>query len=123
VIGTSEAFQAAVRGPHTAVCKVEVVRDGAVVATLDVHDGSVDADRSAAQLRRFTAEVADPRGELTPRYLRDMLTPFGTQVRLFRGVLLPGVRTVSHEFAGTADWVTGLSNNIITTGDGALELG
>lgn len=103
----SEAFRNAVRGPHEARARVEIVRDGVVTRVLDAHAGSVTADRGGATLRRFAATVSDPTGELTPAGVRDELAPFGTQARVYRGVRIPRIVTASAHHAGAAGWNSG----------------
>lgn len=103
----SEDFRNAVRGPHQSVARVEIVRDGIVTRVLDAHAGSVTADRSGAQLRRFSAAVADPTGELPPATLRDELAPFGTQARVYRGVRIQRVVTATALDSDAASWATG----------------
>jgi hypothetical protein len=123
MIGTSQEFQDAVRRSHNPVAKVEVVQDGAVVRTLDVHAGQVDADRTAAQMRRFTAQVADPTGELTPARIRDLLAPFGTVLRLYRGVRIQEISEVSDDDSTQAQWAQGTLTYLVATSGNALELG
>lgn len=123
MIGTSAGFQTQVKGSHVAVIKLDVVQNGAVVLTLNVHGGQVDADRTAAQLRRFTADVADPDGTLTPAGVRDALAPFGTLVRVYRGVRVPAITETGQTFVAQADWLTGTFDHTIATVGGALQLG
>lgn len=91
--GSSRKFQQKVVTSHTAISRVDVVRDGRVIRQLDVHAGSVTADRTAAQMRNFDVEVSDPTGELTPDGMASLLTPFGTRLQLWRGVRLDDVDT------------------------------
>lgn len=123
MIGTSDGFQEQVKQSHVSVAKVEVVQNGAVVLTLAVHSGQVDADRTAAQLRRFDAQVADPDGTLTPAGVRDVLAPFGTLVRPYRGVRVPDIAESDATFVAQADWLTGTSMSTVATVGGALQLG
>lgn len=123
MIGTSDAFRDLVRRPHEALARVDVVRDGAVVRTLPVHRGSVDADRSGRFLRRFTATVADPDGELTPAGIRDLLAPFGTQLRIHRGVRIPAVASVTDTDDTTAEWAAGTHTGTSASASGDLVLG
>lgn len=123
MIGTSSGFQDQVRGSHVAVVKIEIVQNGAVVMTLNVHAGQVDADRTAAQLRRFNAQVADPDGTLTPAGLRDALSPFGTLARVYRGVRVPAIAESGDTFVAQADWATGTFDHTVATTGGALQLG
>ena len=123
MIGTSPEFQVAVRGPHLHVARVDVVRDGAVVRTLDVHRGSVDADRSNRILRRFDAQVADAAGELTPAGIRDLLAPFGVVLRLYRGVRIPVVTRLSAIDDTQAQWAAGTRSGTSADPGGDLVLG
>lgn len=122
MIGTSVGFQREVRQSHVAASKVEIIQNGQVVLTLAVHGGSVDADRTAAQLRRFTAQVADPDGSLTPEGLRDKLAPFGTLARVYRGVRVPAISETEEIFVTATDWATGTFDHTVATG-GVLQLG
>lgn len=123
MIGTSQAFQDHVSGPHEHVARVEVIRDGAVIRTLSVHSGSVDADRSNRILRRFSAGVADADGELTPEGIRDLLAPFGTVLRLYRGVRIPVVTAIRDIDDTQADFTAGTRVNTVANAQGELVLG
>lgn len=123
MIGHSEELARTVRGPHTSVALVEVVRDGAVIRTLAVHHGEVDGDRSNRILRRFSAKVADPTGELTPAGIRDLLAPFGTELRLYRGALIPGVQTFTDVDDTAAQWADGTRVGTVADAAGDLVLG
>lgn len=104
---TSGEFRDAVRGPHHSTAKVEIVRDRVVTRALDAHGGQVTADRSGAHLRRFSAIVADPTGELTPQDIRDELAPFGPQARVYRGVRIQRVSTAVAFDSDVASWESG----------------
>lgn len=126
--GTSDAFQAAVVTDHTAVCRVDVIQDSKVVRSLNVHAGSVQADRTAAQMRSFTVDVSDPDGTLTPNGISALLAPFGTRLQLYRGVRIENDQTVSALYNAPSSWTTvssfGQMNGVV--GDpstGALRLG
>jgi hypothetical protein len=123
MLGTSPEFRDAVRAPHQHVARVEVLRDGAVIRTLDVHGGSVDADRSNRILRRFEATVADPTGELTPGDMRDLLAPFGTEVRLYRGVRVAVITDATDVDTTPEQWAEGEHINTIAHSSGDLVLG
>lgn len=123
MIGTSSEFQEQVSGPHEHVAYAEVERDGAIIDKLAVHSGSVDADRSGRILRRFEAGVADPTGRLTPEGVRDLLAPFGTIVRLYRGVRIPMVVTMRDVDDTAADWTAGTRDGTIANSEGDLVLG
>lgn len=121
--GASAALREVVRGPHAVDSRAEVLREGVVVRTLAVHAGRVDADRTAAHLRRFAASVADPTGELTPYQVRDLLAPFGTEVRLYRGARIPKVIDVTALDDTAAQWATGTHTGTGVDPAGALVLG
>lgn len=122
MIGTSAGFQREVRQSHVAAAKVDIVQNNTVVLTLAAHGGSVDADRTAAQLRRFTAAVADPDGTLTPDGLRDKLAPFGTLARVYRGVRVPIITEVERVYVAADDWATGTFDHTVAP-SGVLQLG
>jgi hypothetical protein len=126
--GHSDQFAAAVRKLHTAVCRVDVIQDGKVVAQLPVHAGSVTADRTAAQMRSFETEVADPSGVLLPEGMDSMLAPFGTRIQLYRGVRLSSVDTQAVFYNNAASWVpsgtsTGVLNSVKVSSGGTITLG
>jgi hypothetical protein len=123
VIGTSAAFQAAISGPHEHIARLDAVRDGAVVRTLNVHSGEVSADRSGRILRRFTASVADAEGELTPEGIRDLLAPFGTTLRGYRGVRIPTVTAVRDVDDTQTEWSEGTRAGTVANAQGELVLG
>lgn len=112
-----------VRAAHEHRALVVVVRDGAVVRTLAVVRGSVDADRSGRILRRFDAVVTDPTGELTPAGIRDLLAPFGTELRLYRGVRVPDQTHLVDIFDTQAQWDTGTRSGTVADSVGDLVLG
>lgn len=126
--GRSAAFDAAVSGSHQASCRVDVVQNGQVVAQLDVHTGSVTADRTAAQLRSFDVEVSDPTGVLTPEGMASLLAPFGTRLQLWRGVSVVNIVTPFLLNNTQASWTTttpfGVNNGTVgAASDGALVMG
>lgn len=123
MIGTSEAFREAVSTAHEHVALVEVVDDGAVVSTLRVHSGSVDADRSNRILRRFECAVSDPDGTLTPEGIRDLLAPFGRTLRLHRGVRIPMVVAVTDVDDTPTEWAAGTRTDTVANAEGDLVLG
>jgi hypothetical protein len=49
--------------------------------------GQVDADRTASVRRRLSMTCTDPLGELTPERAGDILTPYGTELRPYMGVI------------------------------------
>ncbi|WP_189951483.1 DUF5047 domain-containing protein [Streptomyces roseolus] len=53
---------------------------------LPATDGQVDVDRSAAVRRKLSCQCIDPLGLLTPRDEGELLTPYGTELRAYRGI-------------------------------------
>lgn len=121
MIGHTQEFADAVRGEHNAAFLVEVEREGVIVRTLDVHAGVVDANRAAAHLRRFSASVADPTGELTPVGIRDVLAPFGTVIRMYRGVRHTEITQARQVDDLASEWATGA--HVSTTAEEGLAPG
>lgn len=94
---TSAAFNAALASPARRwFSKLDILWSGTVVHATDVlMDGSIDIDDVAVRRAgKFT--LIDPSGALAPADARDLLAPKGTEVRPYRGLLLPG---------GVIEWV------------------
>jgi hypothetical protein len=125
--GFTAEFAETVQRSHTAVVLAEVIQNGKVVATLDVHAGSVNADRTAAQLRTMEFEVVDRNGTITPSGMTSLLAPFGTFIQLYRGVRIKNVETLSAVYGvGANSWTpqsTGDMNGVTKGADGSLVLG
>lgn len=122
----SDAFQAAVQRSHQAVCQVDIIDDGIVVASLPVFDGSVTADRTAAQMRTFTASLGDPDGIYTPATMSDLLAPFGRRAAIRKGVRIESVTAVQDIDNDVPSFTEGWNNGTIadpTTGDLILGWG
>lgn len=70
--------------------RVEVLWADSVVAALSVvSDGKVSIDQQAVR-RSLTATLIDADGSLTPADARDLLSPKGTEIRVYRGLLVAG---------------------------------
>jgi hypothetical protein len=68
--------------------KVEVLYGAELVTTLDVVvDGSVEIDDVAVR-RSCNLRMVDPSGTLTPASAKDLLAPKGTELRLYRGLMV-----------------------------------
>ena len=68
--------------------RVEVLFASDIVTTLDVVvDGSVEFDDVAVR-RSCNIRLVDPDGVLTPASAKDLLAPKGTELRLYRGLLV-----------------------------------
>lgn len=119
----SDAFQKAVQGSHQAVCEVNIIEDGIVVAQLPIFDGSVSADRTAAQMRTFTASLGDPDGTYTPATMADLLG-LGRRVQIRKGVRIESVTSVQ-DIANDVPTFTNAWNNgtIADPATGDLILG
>lgn len=76
------------RESHDLAGRVEVLRNGIVEAELVVTAGSVTADATASVRRRCSLSLTDPTGELTPDDARSLMAPFGTELRIYRGLVL-----------------------------------
>lgn len=97
----SAEFLQAIRGPHTAAFKVDVWQSGANVTPsryadsgLPITGGSVTVDASSQVRRTVSLTVADP--GLTPVTAQDLLAPYGTELRVQRGIRYPN---------GVIEWV------------------
>jgi hypothetical protein len=128
VQGFSADFTATIQESHTAVVAAQAIQNGKVVADLEVHAGSVSADRTAAQMRTFQFEVIDRDGTLTPDNMTSLLAPFGTRIQLYRGVRIKNVETQSAFYDAAHPWtprtLTGQMVSVkLDPSDGSLTLG
>lgn len=88
----SSAFLAAVTRSHTLATRVDVLQNGStILAGLSVTDGSVTIDRTADVRGRCSIVVADP--ALVPSDATDLLTPYGNELRVWRGVRFASTST------------------------------
>lgn len=85
----TDTYQATVAGTHRARARAELWRDGRLQVTLTATSGSVSVDAGRATRRTVTATLLDPTGSLTPNDATDLLSPAGTQLKAYRGVVLP----------------------------------
>lgn len=126
MIGTSSEFQALVKTSHQAVCRVEIIKNGVVVLVLDVHDGSVVADRTAGQMRRFICTASDPSGTLTPVDITGILAPFGTRCIIYKGVRITDILLIDDVADRAERWYTPGADMVSLIADpvtGELRLG
>ena len=94
---TSDAFRAAVRRSHLAVAQVEVLEDGAAIQTLTADatrpaaiTGTVTLDSRAASRGRFDLQLVDDGTlGLIPTTAASLLAPYGHELRISRGLVLP----------------------------------
>lgn len=82
----------ALLGPHTVYTRAELWREGVrLIESLPINSGSVRAtlqSRVTRTLSGFTVPA-----QYFPRTASDPLTPFGSELRIFRGVSLGGITT------------------------------
>lgn len=85
---TTDAYRAAIRQSHIAVATVEVWRDTQKILDLDVSSGQVQVSVQQATRRTCQVEFRVSRADnaLIPDTAFDPVTPFGNELRLYRGV-------------------------------------
>lgn len=85
----SKRFYEALKGSHTVYSYVDVKSPTNQIIRLAAVGGSVDVDRTAEVRRRCSLTAIDPTGELTPAEAGDILSPYGTEIYPYRGILYP----------------------------------
>ncbi len=120
--GYSREFLTTIRETHEVRSRVDVIRDDIVIMQLDATSGYVDMDATAKNTRRFEAQCTDPTGKLTPQEMRDILAPFGTEVRVHRGALVRATEEKVDVDTTTAQWAEGTHTNTIAHASGDLIL-
>lgn len=85
---SSAAFKAAVRTDHIVVSKAEVWASDQKLQEINISDGSVKIDSGSAVRRTCDITLVTSResNNLVPNNDFDVLTPFGNELRLYRGV-------------------------------------
>lgn len=94
---TSAAFAAAVAGDHNVAVGLEILTGGQVVYSttqvagqpspaLEIIDGSVTYDKAADFRTRSTVKLVDSTLSFVPTTSSSLLTPWGNEIRLYRGV-------------------------------------
>lgn len=81
-----EDFKNTLKNSHKIAVKVEVLDGGIPVRELDINEGNVSVDRHKNVRRSCSIQVVDKTGELTPSAATDLLTPYGNELKLYRGV-------------------------------------
>lgn len=85
----SDAFKAALTGSHIVVCRADILSNNEIIVEgLYVTDGAVDVDGDANVRRRCSLTVADSKGALASVGPLDPLSPYGNEIRLYRGIAL-----------------------------------
>lgn len=84
----SEAFRAAVRQSHRVVVSAGAYVDDSLIADLYPVDGRVSIDSRRAVRRTLSMSLVDEDGSLVPGPggTTGVLSPFGTEIKVFRGV-------------------------------------
>lgn len=82
----SDRFTNEIRRSHTVVSYVDVISPTQEVRRLVAVGGEVNVDRTAQIRRAGRIECIDPVGTFTPDGAGALLTPFGSEVRPYRGV-------------------------------------
>lgn len=87
----SAAFATAIMQSHEIAVLAEVLRSGVVTASLTtVTDGGVTLDARAQSRGRLDIQIADDGTlDLIPTAATDALAPYGTELRVSRGILYP----------------------------------
>lgn len=85
--GVSQDFLREIRKSHTSFAYVEVISATNETIRLKALSGQVEVDRKAAVRRRLTLTCTDVTGDLTPEKAGDLLTPYGTTIKPYRGVI------------------------------------
>lgn len=89
----TDEFYAEISRSHTAFSFVDVISPDLETIRLRATDGEVSADRTAAVRRSLRVQCVDPTGVITPRNTGEILTPYGTELRAYRGVMYSDGRT------------------------------
>lgn len=82
----TDRFYEAIRGSHQIISWIDVIAPDQEAIRLPAVDGQVDVDRTAAFRRKLSCQCIDPTGRITPRDEGEILTPYGTELRAYRGV-------------------------------------
>lgn len=80
-------FLAEIRKSHKVVSYVDVQGPNQDAFRLTATGGVITVDRTASVKRRCTVDCVDTTGTLTPTDARSLLTPYGTEIRSYRGVI------------------------------------
>lgn len=82
----TDRFYDAIRGSHQIISWIDVIAPDQETIRLPAVEGQVDVDRTAAIRRKLSCQCIDPTGLITPRDEGEILTPYGTELRAYRGV-------------------------------------
>lgn len=76
-----------IKRSHKSISYVDITGPTQDKFRLTAIDGEVSVDGKGAIRRTLTVKCVDPTGELTPKNAESILTPFGTELRPYRGVV------------------------------------
>lgn len=82
----TDRFLEEIRTSHEVYTYVDLSSPTLESVRLTVTDGDVKVDRTAQVRRSCSLKCIDPTGELTPTGVGSVLTPYGTELRPYRGV-------------------------------------
>lgn len=103
---------------HTVISRADLWYNNSLVARgLPVSSGAIDVDSTRATRRKVDLTVADKRNQLAkliPKTSNDRLAPYGSKIKIYRGLLLPGKR----EFLLPVGHFRIATNDISDTGKG-----
>lgn len=98
------AFANLVAGSHRIAVGAEVLFGGEVLnVEVPIVGGWVDYDRGAARLARASVQIADP--VRLPLTSSDVFTPFGYELRLWRGVAIGTIPNPALWLGDTVTWL------------------
>lgn len=96
----SADFLAEIKHSHTSYSYADVITATGQTTRLTITGGGVTVDRTAANRRRASITAIDPLGLLTPLSSVSPLAPYGSTMKIYRGV-----KYVSGKLAGTTEVV------------------
>jgi len=82
----TDEFYYRIRRSHTVVSYVDLIAADQETRRLKVLEGEVACDRTAQVRRSLNCRLVDPLGEITPRNTGEILTPYGSELRAYRGI-------------------------------------
>jgi hypothetical protein len=82
----TDEFYRRIRLSHEVVSYVDLIAPNQETRPLLVVEGEVAVDRTAQVRRSLNCRLVDPTGEITPRNTGEVLTPYGTELRAYRGI-------------------------------------
>lgn len=86
--GVSAAFKTKVRGPHQITVRAEIWSGSTLLRTIEPLSGSVEIDSRRAIRRTCSLTLAGDDATLIPLASNATLTPYGNEIKLWRGVVL-----------------------------------